>query len=109
PDLATVVIHAEAAVVDGTVPGNGTIGDLAVAHDGVLRALCDCRVEAHLHGPGGATVGIARAGRRIPGYLRRVVHRRDLTCRFPGCERPIRHVHHIEHWAAGGSTDADNL
>lgn len=109
PDLATVVIHADASVVDETIDGNGTIGDLAVPHDGVMRALCDCRVEAHLHGSDGATVGIARAGRRIPGYLRRVVHRRDHTCRFPGCDRQIRQLHHIHHWTAGGPTNADNL
>jgi hypothetical protein len=109
PDPTVVVIHADARVVDDTIGGNGMIGDLALSHDGVLGALCDCRVEAHLHGPDGATVGIARAGRRIPHYLRRVVHRRDRTCRFPGCERQIRHLHHIWHWARGGPTSVDNL
>lgn len=137
PDLATVVIHTDAELVDHdptaperdpadsepadlTAPTggngvrrspsvNGLIGDLPLARDGVLRALCDCRIEAHVHGPDGATVGIARAGRNIPGYLRRVIHRRDGTCRFPGCERAIRHLHHIWHWADGGPTDADNL
>jgi Domain of unknown function (DUF222)/HNH endonuclease len=118
PDLATVVIHADAELVDHdpTDPDsppmvnlNGLIGDLQVARAGVLRALCDCRIEAHLHGPTGATVGIARAGRNIPHYLRRVIHRRDGTCRFPGCERQIRHIHHIEHWTNGGESNADNL
>mgnify|MGYP000553936998 CR=1 FL=1 len=118
PDLATVVIHTDAELVDhdptdpdspAMVNVNGLIGDLAVARAGVLRALCDCRVEAHLHDPSGATVGIARAGRNIPHYLRRVIHRRDGTCRFPGCERHIRHIHHIHHWSAGGPTNASNL
>jgi hypothetical protein len=133
PDLATVVIHTDAELIDQPDPRvdhdsardpahtaagptaprvntlNGLIGDLPVARAGVMRALCDCRVEAHLHGPDGATVGIARAGRRIPGYLRRVIHRRDGTCRFPGCERHIRQLHHIHHWTHGGETNASNL
>ena len=118
PDLATVVIHTDSELVDHDPSDpasppmlnvNGLIGDLPLARDGVLQALCDCRIEAHLHGPDGATVGIARAGRNIPHYLRRVIHRRDGTCRFPGCERQIRHLHHIHHWADGGPTNADNL
>jgi hypothetical protein len=109
PDVGCVVLHADAAIVDGRVAGNGTIGECAVHVDGVLRALCDARVEAHLHGPDGATVGVARARRTIPTWLRRVVSHRDGTCRFPGCERPIRQLHHIHHWAHGGPTDADNL
>lgn len=109
PDVGCVVLHADAAIVDGRVAGNGTIGECAVPLDGVLRALCDAKVEAHLHGPDGATVGVARARRTIPTWLRRVVSHRDGTCRFPGCERPIRQLHHIHHWARGGPTDAANL
>lgn len=109
PDLACVVIHADAAVVDGAVVGNGTVGDCSLSLDGVLRAMCDARVEAHLHGPDGATVGVARATRTIPRWLRRSVRGRDGTCRFPGCERAIRQIHHIVHWARGGPTNADNL
>ncbi|MFP3907674.1 MAG: HNH endonuclease, partial [Acidimicrobiales bacterium] len=109
PDRACVVIHADAAVVDGTQPGNGFIGDLAINQDGVLRALCDCRVEVALHGPDGATVGIARASQNVPWWLRRQVHHRDGTCRFPGCERRIRQIHHLHHWSRGGPTNLDNL
>lgn len=109
PHRATVVLHADAAVVDGTRPGNGLLGDLAVCARGVLRALCDARVEVALHGPDGATVGVARASRRIPAWLHRQVAHRDGTCRWPGCERAIRQVHHVEHWAAGGPTDLRNL
>ena len=109
PDRACVVIHADAAVVDGEEPGNGFIGDLAVSRDGVLRGLCDCRVEVALHGPDGATVGVARASQNIPWWLRRQVHHRDGTCRFPGCERSIRQVHHVHHWSRGGPTNLDNL
>ncbi|MFP3906357.1 MAG: hypothetical protein ACLFWR_04955, partial [Acidimicrobiales bacterium] len=79
PDRATVVIHAPAAVVDGETPGNGFIGDLALSRSGVMRALCDARVEVALHGENGATVGVARAGQQIPWWQRRQVHGRDLA------------------------------
>ena len=36
---------------------------------------------------------------------------RDRHCRFPGCDRPQAwcDVHHVTHWADGGSTALDNL
>jgi hypothetical protein len=109
PDRATVVIHADRTVVDGEQPGNGFIGDLALCHSGVMRALCDARVEVALHGPDGATVGVARATQQVAWWLRRQVHARDHHCRGFGCERTIRQVHHVVHWSAGGETNLDNL
>jgi hypothetical protein len=109
PDRATVVIHADRTVVDDERPGNGFIGDLAVCRSGVMRALCDARIEVALHGPDGATVGVARASQQVPWWLRRQVHTRDHTCRGFGCERKIRQVHHVKHWAHEGETNLDNL
>jgi len=110
PDTCLAVVHVPADVVDGHVDGNGTISDLQVASDTVLRLLCDCKLEFHIDGPDGVTVGIARAGRSIPRWLRRRIRRRDGgTCRFPGCDRQIRQIHHITHWSRGGTTDACNL
>jgi hypothetical protein len=109
PDRATVVIHADVDILDGRAPGNGFIADLAVCRSGVLRSLCDARVEVALHGPHGATVGVARASQQIPWWLRRQVHGRDVNCRGFGCGRRIRQVHHITHWADGGETNLDNL
>ncbi len=82
---------------------------LAISHSGVMRALCDARVEVALHGPDGATVGVAPASQQIPWWLRRQVQARDITCRGFGCERTIRQIHHIHHWANGGETNLDNL
>jgi hypothetical protein len=109
PDRATVVIHADRAVIDGEQPGNGFIGDLAVCHSGVMRSLCDARVEVALHGPDGSTVGVARASQQVPWWLRRQVQARDHHCRGFGCERTIRQVHHIVHWGCEGETNLDNL
>lgn len=110
PDSCLVVVHAPAEVIDGHVAGNGQIEDLQVPRDSVLRMLCDCTVEFHLDTPDGATIGIGRAGRTIPRWLRRRILRRDGgCCRFPGCGRKVRHLHHLEHWSDGGPTDATNL
>ena len=102
PDRATVVIHADARVIDGEVAGNGFIRDIAICRTGVMHALCDARVEVALHGPDGTTVGVARAAQAIPPWLRRTITHRDGTCRFPGCERRIRQIHHIHWWTKGG-------
>ncbi|MDZ7677144.1 MAG: DUF222 domain-containing protein [Acidimicrobiales bacterium] len=109
PDRATVVIHVDAAVVDGETPGNGFIGDLALCQSGVMRSMCDARVEVALHGPDGATVGVARASQQVPWWQRRQVHGRDICCRGFGCGRKIRQIHHIHHWTDGGETNLDNL
>ena len=44
-----------------------------------------------------------------PGVkLDRFVRARDRRCRFPGCRNRVHDVHHITHWAAGGTTAVDN-
>lgn len=109
PETSLVVVHVPADVADGHVAGSGAVGDQPVSRETVLRHLCDCRIEYSVDRPDGTTIGIARAGRTVPRWLRRRVARRDGSCRFPGCGRPIRHRHHVEHWGHGGPTDADNL
>jgi hypothetical protein len=110
PDPTVVVVHVDADVVDGTADGNGSIDGIPVPVDTVRRLLCDCEVEYSIDGPEGTCIGIGRAGRNPPRWLRRRLDRRDgHTCRFAGCDRPIRHFHHIEHWSRGGPTDSCNL
>ena len=113
-DPTIVVVHADAAVIAGVEPGNGEVGErdqVPISAEAVRRLLCDATVEVHLDGPDGTTVGIGRAHHDPPRWLRRRILRRDHgTCRFPGCDRPIRHVHHIRWWQRDqGRTDADNL
>jgi len=99
PESALVVVHVDADVVDGKVAGNGQIEGLEVAAESVLRLLCDAKVEFAIDGPDGTTIGIGRASRVLPPWLRRRIRRRDSgCCRFPGCESRIRHVHHSRHW-----------
>ncbi len=109
PDPTLVVIHASADVVDGGCDGNGTVGGIPIPQHSVLRLLCDTAIEFNIDGPDGTCIGIGRAGRTVPRWLRRRILHRDTTCRFPGCTRPIRHIHHIEHWSQGGPTNSSNL
>ena len=94
----------------GPVLPNGILGPLAVHRRTVLRYLCDCDIEHAVEGPDGTTIGIGRRSRTVPDWLRRHIQARDGTCRFPGCERPIRHIHHNRHWTHDrGPTDSTNL
>jgi len=111
PDPTMVVVHVDADVLDGIVEGNGSVDGIQVPLDTVHRLLCDCPIEFHVEGPDGTCVGIGRKDRNPPRWLRRRIHRRDRDCcRFPGCARRIRQIHHIEWWERDkGPTDSWNL
>ena len=107
-----VVIHAPAELLgeDGTVERSATINGAPITTDVLHRFLCDTRIETHFDTPEGRTVGVGRATRNPPAWLRRRVIGRDHhRCRWPGCGRAIRHLHHLQHWTMGGATDACNL
>jgi hypothetical protein len=103
-----VVIHTEAAVVD-TGQGAGRLGLSVVDPGGVNQVLCDAELTWICHDGAGDTVGIGRAGRHTPAWLAHRVIDRDLACRFPGCERPVRQLHHVRWWTRGGETTTGNL
>jgi hypothetical protein len=122
PDASIVVVHVPADTIgqhddphaDGDArtarPGNATIGGDPIGCDALHRLLCDTRIEFSIDEPDGRTIGIGRATRTIPRWLRRrVLAREHGCCRWPGCNRPIRHLHHVRHWSEGGPTNASNL
>jgi len=111
PDTAMVVIHAPAELLDDdTVERSATINGEPITNDVLRRFLCETRIEISYDTPGGRTVGVGRATRNPPAWLRRRVIGRDhRRCRWPGCGRAIRHLHHMQHWTKGGATDAANL
>ncbi|MEE8602474.1 HNH endonuclease signature motif containing protein [Euzebya tangerina] len=76
----------------------------------VLRQIaCDVTLQYRVLGAG-QPVGIGRRHRQIPGWLRRLLYRRDDGCQFPGCPNQLwTDAHHIIHWADDGPTDLDNL
>ncbi len=79
--------------------------------DTIRRVLCDSPLEVQVDGPDGTCIGISRAHRNPPRWLRRRILRRDCDhCRFPGCNRQIRQIHHIRWWHRDhGPTDTWNL
>jgi hypothetical protein len=111
PDPTLVVVHIDADTLDETAPGNGTLDGLQVPLDTVRRLLCDTPIEHQIEGPDGTCIGIGRAQRHPPRWLRRrILHRDHNTCCFPGCNRPIRQLHHINWWHRDhGPTDSWNL
>ena len=110
-DSTVVVVHVPVGAIRGDEDaGSATIDGEAIHDDTLQRILCDTKIEHHLDEPDGRTVGIGRASRTPPRWLRRRVKGRDHgCCRWPGCSRPARHLHHMTPWSRGGPTNASNL
>ena len=112
PDPTLVVVHIDDDVLRGTVAGNGsTVDGTQIPVDTIRRVLCDGPVEVQVDGPDGTCVGISRIHRNPPRWLRRRILRRDRAhCRFPGCGRKARQIHHVRWWHRDhGPTDTWNL
>lgn len=116
PDSAMVVVHASASLLERLrdderdAASNATINGEPITDSVLYRFLCDARIEVSFDTPDGRTIGVGRATRNPPPWLRRRVIGRDHgRCRWPGCGRPIRHLHHMVHWTREGPTDACNL
>ena len=61
------------------------------------------------HARDSRVVEVATRTRTIPPALRRALHHRDRSCRFPGCYVRFGQGHHIRHWAQGRPTTLSNL
>jgi hypothetical protein len=56
----------------------------------------------------GRPVSVGRDQRILPARTRRLIEDRDRGCRVPGCSTTrFVEIHHLQHWADGGSTDYD--
>ncbi len=55
-------------------------------------------------------MSVGRAFRTVPDRTRMVIEERDRGCRVPGCHHSRwLHIHHIQHWEDGGTSDTANL
>jgi hypothetical protein len=113
-DRYQVVLHVDGTT--GVAAGEGLAGTLEVDHGAVdvsaetsKRACCDAAVVRILHGDNGAVLDVGRKTRTVPLSIRRALHARDRSCRFPGCTARRCDAHHVEHWMDGGVTSLDNL
>ena len=79
-----------------------------LARETARRLSCDCSVSTLAHSKG-EPVSIGKKTRVWPTAMARAIKARDQHCVFPGCTQS-RHlqIHHIKHWADGGSTSMSN-
>jgi hypothetical protein len=120
--------HGDAPVQGGVKPHLSVIVDLRAltgrsgfrgeTEDGTPLALetlrrlaCDAAVCRVLTDGPSQPLDVGRATRTVSPSQRIALIVRDGGCAWPGCDRPPRwcDVHHLEHWADGGTTDLDNL
>jgi 5-methylcytosine-specific restriction endonuclease McrA len=106
-----VVVHVDAPVLaDPEQPGQSVLdGGVHVPAETSQRLACDASRVVMRHDQDGRLVEIGARTRTIPPALRRALHHRDQTCRFPGCTVAFGQGHHLHHWAQGGPTTLSNL
>jgi hypothetical protein len=105
-----VVVHVDAAVLaDPARAGESALEDGPRVPAGTSQRLaCDASRVVMRH-EDGRVVEIGARTRTIPPALRRALHHRDRSCRFPGCSVRMGEGHHVHHWAQGGPTTLSNL
>ena len=106
-----VVVHVDAGVLaDPDRRGQSVLDDRAhVSAETSRRLACDASRVVMRHEEDGRVVEIGARTRTIPPALRRALHHRDRSCRFPGCRVRFGQGHHVRHWAQGGPTTLSNL
>ena len=105
------MVHVDAAVLEDPAHEGQTAleGGIRVSAEMSRRLACDASRVVMRHDADGRVVEVGARTRTIPPALRRALHHRDQTCRFPGCRGQIREGHHVQHWARGGPTTLSNL
>jgi 5-methylcytosine-specific restriction endonuclease McrA len=106
-----VVVHVDAAVLaDHEQAGQSVLEDGARVPAGTSQRLaCDASRVVMRHDADGRLLEVGARTRTIPPAIRRALHHRDRSCRFPGCGVRFGQGHHIRHWAQGGPTMLSNL
>lgn len=74
------------------------------------RLLCDNWISRVVLGPKSTVLDLGRRARLFTPAQRRAIVVRDQHCRFGTCDAPPErcHVHHLDYWEHGGTTDIDN-
>ena len=77
----------------------------------VQRLACGGSITRILLDSKSQVIDVGREKRAVPAALSRALHARDRHCVWPGCQRAAAwcEEHHLQHWASGGETAADNL
>ncbi|MCX4090785.1 HNH endonuclease signature motif containing protein [Nocardia sp. alder85J] len=116
--MSMTVRELEDAVAQAT-PEGSVAGPAVATGGGAMISIGDAlRLASHAHhylavfdDSTGRPLYLGRSKRIASADQRIVLHARDIGCTFPGCTKPgyLCQVHHRTDWAAGGTTDADQL
>ena len=110
PDRATVIVHADLETLMTGIGVAETEQGAIFSSDVLQRLLCDARIQMVLEDSEGRFIEHSYTQRTAPPSLRRVLMKRDETCRFPGCGRTdALQAHHQIHWPKGGPTKGSNM
>jgi hypothetical protein len=110
-DRHQIIVHLEPDPLASYGAMTATLDDgTRISAETFRRIACDAGLVPMLHDQHRQAIDVGRRTRTIPSSLRRALWSRDAGCQFPGCtNRLYVHAHHIDHWAHGGPTTADNL
>ncbi|MCI0678092.1 MAG: HNH endonuclease [Actinobacteria bacterium] len=77
--------------------------------DTLRRIACDASITRIVLGGNSEILDVGRKTRVWTAAQRRAIIARDRHCTAPGCERPPDwcDIHHVDHWACGGTTSVD--
>ena len=104
------VVHADVETLADDAPGRCELDGVRIAPETARRLACDGGVRLSVDRDGDVLDLGRRARYPNPGLRRAVMERDRGCCRFPGCTQRARlRVHHVRHWARGGTTDKRNL
>jgi hypothetical protein len=111
PRIPEVSVHVD---VRSLIDGGGDRCEVAdgpvLASETARRLSCDVEVQAIFESDG-KVLDYGRRKRTVTPRLRRALEQRDVTCRWPGCDRKrFAQAHHVEHWTIHhGETKLPNL
>lgn len=113
-DRHLVVVHVDPDVLAGGVPAGTPACEIAgvggITACTAARLACDATVVAAIRDSSGAVLNFGRKRRLVSPAQRQALAIRDGCCQYPSCARSqALEAHHVQHWAAGGRTDLDNL
>ncbi|CAN5749704.1 hypothetical protein BH24ACT4_BH24ACT4_25490 [soil metagenome] len=110
PFLILLHVREGAAVVDDS--GRIDLGNGLAVHPRTLRRLgCDGLVQGMLEGLDGRPLDLGRRVRTATPKQKLALRAMYDSCAFPGCDTDVRYCefHHLEHWAAGGTSELDSF
>jgi hypothetical protein len=109
PHISILVRDTTLARAVGAPPARTGHGSMLTARQ-VLGLCCGAEITA-IRWDDGLPLDVGRTARTEPSGLRKALHARDRTCRWPGCDTPALWCtgHHISGWGTGARTSLANL